>query len=73
MAENTSGRYTVIYDWPEPVVRKVLAENVAGLYGFDLAMLAGPASRLGPTVSEIAQPVTELPENPNEALLMNVA
>ena len=63
----------VFHDWPEPAVRKVLAENTASLYGFDLAKLAGPASRLGPLVSEIAQPLAELPEDPNEALLMNVA
>ena len=63
----------VFHDWPEADVRAVLAGNVAGLYGFDLAALAGPASRLGPTVSEIAQPLTELPEQPNEALLSNVA
>jgi predicted TIM-barrel fold metal-dependent hydrolase len=63
----------VFHDWPEPDLRKVLAGNVASVYGFDLAELAGPASRLGPTVSEVAQPLTELPENPNEALLANVA
>jgi predicted TIM-barrel fold metal-dependent hydrolase len=63
----------VFHDWPEPTLRKVLAGNAAGVYGFDLAKLAGPASRLGPAVSEVAQPLTELPENPNEALLANVA
>jgi len=63
----------VFHDWPEPDLRKVLAENVAAVYGFDLARLAGPASRLGPPVSEVARPLTELPENPNEALLANVA
>lgn len=44
----------------------------SGLYAFDLAKLAESASRLGPAVSEIAQPLTELPDNPNEALLANV-
>ena len=63
----------VFHDWPEADLRAVLAGNVAGRYGFDLAALAGPASLLGPTVSEIAQPLTELPEQPNEALLSNVA
>jgi hypothetical protein len=49
----------------------VLAGNAAALYGFDLDALAEPASRLGPTVSEVSQPLTELPEHPNEALLNN--
>lgn len=63
----------VFHDWPEQALRKVLAENAAGVYGFDLSALAEPASRLGPAVSEVAQPLTELPDNPNEALLANVA
>jgi predicted TIM-barrel fold metal-dependent hydrolase len=63
----------VFHDWPEADLRKVLAENAAGVYGFDLAALAEPASHLGPTVTEVAQPLTELPEHPNEALLANVA
>jgi predicted TIM-barrel fold metal-dependent hydrolase len=63
----------VFHDWPESGLRKVLAGNAASVYGFDLGALAGPASRLGPTVSEVAQPLTELPENPNEALLANIA
>jgi predicted TIM-barrel fold metal-dependent hydrolase len=63
----------VFHDWREADLRKVLAENAASVYGFDLGALAEPASRLGPTVSEVAQPLTELPENPNEALLRGVA
>lgn len=63
----------VFHDWPAADLRAVLAGTVAGIYGFDLAALAGPASRLGPLVSEVAQPLTELPEQPNEALLANVA
>ncbi|MCL9794583.1 amidohydrolase family protein [Frankia sp. AgKG'84/4] len=58
-------------DWPQAELRKVLSENVAKMYGFDLAALAEPASLLGPTVEEITRPLTELPENPNEALLAN--
>jgi hypothetical protein len=61
----------VFHDWLEADLRKVLAENAAGIYGFDLGALAGPASRLGPAVSEVARPLTELPDQPNEALLAN--
>ena len=61
----------IFHDWPEADLRTVLAGNAAALYGFDLDALAGPASHLGPTVSEVSQPLTELPEHPNEALLNN--
>lgn len=61
----------IFHDWPEADLRAVLAGNAAALYGFDLDALAGPASRLGPTVSEVSRPLTELPEHPNEALLAN--
>jgi predicted TIM-barrel fold metal-dependent hydrolase len=62
----------IFHDWPEDDLRTVLAGNAAALYGFDLDALAGPASRLGPAVSEVSRPLTELPEHPNEALLANV-
>ena len=50
-------------------LRDILAGNAAKLYGFDLAKLAPLAERVGPTVDEVAQPLTELPENANTALL----
>jgi predicted TIM-barrel fold metal-dependent hydrolase len=48
---------------------RILAENAAKLYDFDLAALAPLARKFGPTVDELAQPLTELPAEPNEALL----
>ena len=63
----------VFSDWPEADVRKVLTENVAALYDFDVDALAPLAARIGPRVSEVAQPLTELPPEPNEALLRNVS
>ena len=54
---------------PETEIRALLAGNAAALYDFDLAALAPLADEFGPTVAEIAEPLTELPENPNEALL----
>jgi predicted TIM-barrel fold metal-dependent hydrolase len=50
-------------------LQRLLAENAAALYGFDLEALAPLAARVGPTVEEIAEPLTELPDPPNEALL----
>ncbi len=41
------------------------------MYDFGLAALAEPAARLGPRTEDVRRPLTELPENPNEALLAN--
>ena len=58
----------VFSDWDEARMRKILAGNAAALYGFDLDALAPIAAQYGPTVEEIRQPLTELPENANMAL-----
>ena len=54
-------------------LREILAGNAAKLYGFDLDKLAPLADKYGPTVDEIRRPLTELPENPNQALLRGAA
>ncbi len=72
-----SGPYTretlraVFSDVPEAEMRDVLGGNAAKLYGFDLDALAPLAAKYGPTVEEIATPLTpqDLPEKPNSALL----
>ncbi len=43
--------------WSERDLRKILAENAAAVYGFDLAALAPLAATAGPTVEEIATPL----------------
>ncbi len=63
----------VFHDWSEADLRKVLAETAANLYDFDLEALAPLAARIGPKVSEVAEPLLELPPEPNEALLRNTA
>jgi predicted TIM-barrel fold metal-dependent hydrolase len=52
-------------------MRKVLSENAAKVYGFDLGALAPLAEKFGPTVDEVAKPLTraEMPAEPNSALL----
>jgi predicted TIM-barrel fold metal-dependent hydrolase len=58
---------------PDPAeMQMLLGGNAAKLYGFDMDALEPLAEKYGPTVDEIAQPLTELPENPNEALLKAV-
>jgi predicted TIM-barrel fold metal-dependent hydrolase len=57
------------HDAPESEMRRILGQNAADLYGFDMEALAPLAAEYGPTVAELQQPLTELPENPNEALL----
>lgn len=50
------------------VKHKILATNCAELYGFDLDALAPLAAKVGPTVEELATPLTKLPENPSQGL-----
>ena len=59
----------MFHDVPEAELRDVLAGNAAKLYGFDLDALAPLADKYGPTVDEIAAPLTALPDEPNAALL----
>jgi predicted TIM-barrel fold metal-dependent hydrolase len=63
----------VFHDVPEAEMRDVLARNAAKLYGFDLDALAPLAEQYGPTVEEIASPLTALPDRPNAALLRATA
>ena len=56
-------------DLDETSMRALLGGNAADLYGFDLAALEPIAGRVGPTVAELRVPLTELPEEPSEALL----
>ncbi len=59
----------VFHATPETELRDLLAGNAAKLYDFDLPALAPLAAQHGPTVAEIAEPLTDLPEHPNEALI----
>ena len=55
-------------NWNPDDLQQVLAGTVATVYGFELDALAPLAQQYGPTVGEIAQPLNELPDKPNEAL-----
>ncbi len=50
-------------------IQQIVGTNTAELYGFDLEALRPAAEKYGPTVAEIAEPLTDLPEGANEALL----
>ncbi len=58
----------VFHGVPETRMRQFLAGTAAELYRFDLDALAPLAERIGPTVAELDEPLTELPPEPNEAL-----
>jgi predicted TIM-barrel fold metal-dependent hydrolase len=45
-------------DVPEAEVRQMTSENAADLYGFDLPFLQTIADEIGPTVEEVATPVS---------------
>jgi hypothetical protein len=55
--------------WPEQDLRRLLAETASQVYDFDLDALQPLAQQWGSTVAEIKEPLRELPENPNEALV----
>ena len=56
------------HDAPTTELHQMLATNAAELYGFDLEALAPRAREFGPTVGELREPLTELPENPSQGL-----
>jgi predicted TIM-barrel fold metal-dependent hydrolase len=56
------------HDMAPADLHRILAVNAAELYGFDLDALAPLAEQFGPTVAEIAEPLTDLPENPSQGL-----
>ena len=53
--------------WSESDLRKILSENAAAVYGFDLDALAPIAAKIGPTVAEIAEPLLEVPDHQSPA------
>lgn len=44
-----------------------MSESAAKVYGFDLDALAPIAAQVGPTVEELAEPLTTIPENQSPA------
>jgi hypothetical protein len=60
-------------DLEPATVQRMLAGTAVELYGFDLDKLQPLADKVGPTVEEIATPLTELPSEPNQALLRSHA
>ena len=50
------------HEWDEGEMRKVLSENAAELYRFDLDALAPIAAEHGPTVETVSTPLAEIPK-----------
>jgi predicted TIM-barrel fold metal-dependent hydrolase len=55
--------------WDEPDLRRFLAGTAADTFEFDIEVLQALADQYGPAVAEIREPLMELPENANEALV----
>ena len=58
----------VFAGWDPEDVHQAVAVNAAKMYGFDLDKLAPHAAEFGPLISDVNEPLTELPEGANEAL-----
>ena len=54
-------------------IQQLMGGTAAELYKFDLEALRPAANNFGPTVAELAAPLTELPDGANQALLMAAA
>lgn len=54
-------------------MQRLVGGTAAELYNFDLTALRAAADRFGPTVAELAEPLTELPDGANQALLNSAA
>ncbi len=52
-------------------LKKVLTETAAEIYDFDLAALEPLAEQFGPTKSQVATPLAELPDSPSPAFTRN--
>jgi predicted TIM-barrel fold metal-dependent hydrolase len=63
----TDALRATLYDVPESDLRAMLGETAAAVYGFDLTALAPIAAAVGPTIAEVAEPLTEWPELPGVA------
>lgn len=63
----TDALRATLYDMPESDLRAMLGETAGALYGFDLTALAPIAAAVGPTIAEVAEPLTEWPELPGVA------
>jgi hypothetical protein len=59
----------VTQDVPDDDLRRILGLNAAALYDFEVEALAPLADAYGPTLEQLRQPLLELPENPNRALI----
>lgn len=55
-------------EWGAEDKYQIFTATAADLYGFDPDALAPLAARVGPTVSELAEPLLELPPNPSQGL-----
>jgi predicted TIM-barrel fold metal-dependent hydrolase len=69
----TQGLRLAFADWDPVDVRRVVSENAAAVYGFDLDVLAPIAERVGPTVEEVARPLDAVPADSNSPAFKRLA
>ena len=66
-------RRQVMIDVPSDEKRRLIGLIAADLYDFDVDALAPLVAEHGPTVAELEEPLSELPDGANRALILNQA
>jgi len=59
----TEGLRVAFSDWEPDDVRRVVTDNAAKVYGFDVDALTPIAAKVGPTVDEVHVPLDERPQD----------
>ena len=67
----TEGLRLAFSDWDEADVRRVVTENAARVYGFDVEALTPVAEKVGPTVDEIKVPLDQIPKDSGSPAFTN--
>ncbi len=59
----TEGLRQAFAGWDEADVRRVVTDNAAAVYGFDVDVLTPIAAKVGPTIAEVKVPLDEAPKD----------
>jgi hypothetical protein len=67
----TEGLRLAFSDWDEADVRRVVTDNAARVYGFDVDALKPVAEKVGPSPEEIRMPLDQVPKDSGSPAFTN--